>query len=450
MSPGGISIIRVSGPLSAETADKILRETSSGKKKVSIREREPNTIFHAYVFDRGRLLDEVLVSWFAAPKSYTGEDTVEINAHWGILVSSDILTALLGAGARLAEPGEFTKRAFLNGRMDLSEAEAVMDVISAKNEYALSSSVQQLKGGLSGKIKELRDRLLDSIAYIEAALDDPEHFELEGHMPVLEGELSLLIEDTDRLEKSFNRGKIVKEGIKTAILGKPNAGKSSVLNALSGFERAIVTEYAGTTRDILEENIRLEGVSLLLMDTAGLRESLDPVERIGIQKANEAAREADLILYVIDSSLPFDPEDRVNLEKYREKKEVILLNKSDLPAVTTEDTLKALGLDLPVVTVSAKDGSGLDRLNEEILRLVFEGEVSFNDEVIITNVRHRDCLEKAKNSLRLALEGARDNVPEDLLTIDMMDAYRELGFIIGEEIEDDLADRIFEKFCMGK
>ena len=450
MTPGGISIIRVSGERAAVIADKILCDTPKGEKKKSVVSQKPNTILHAYAFDRGHILDEVMVSYFRGPKSFTGEDTVEINAHGGVLVSRNILEALLRAGARLAEPGEFTRRAFLNGRIDLSEAEAVMDVINAKNNYALSSSLKQLGGVLSEKVKNLRNKLLDDIAYIEAALDDPEHFSLEGYSPVLQKELALLIDETDSLVKSFSQGRMMKEGIKTAILGKPNAGKSSVLNALTGYERAIVTEYAGTTRDILEENIHLEGISLLLMDTAGLHETQDPIEKIGIQKANEAATDADLILYVIDSSLPFDPDDKENVDNFRDKKGIIILNKSDLPAFVTEETLREKGFSFPVVTVSARDHTGLNQLSKCIVDMMFQGDISFNDEVVITNIRHRDCLEKARKALCLAVEGIEKEMPEDLLTIDMLDAYRELGFILGEEIEDDLADRIFEKFCMGK
>ena len=450
MNPGGISIIRVSGKNAVDIADKICCADKSGCRKKSLAAQPANSIRHSYIVADGKMIDEVLVSVFRAPKSYTGEDTVEINAHGGILVTRKILESLLHAGARLAEPGEFTKRAFLNGRMDLAEAEAVMDVISASNEYALKSSVEQLKGSLSEKIRKLRNRLLDDTAYIEAALDDPEHISLDGFTEKLEDDLFAMSEEIGQLIRSFQQGRIVREGIRTVILGKPNAGKSSVLNVLSGYERAIVTEIAGTTRDVLEESISLNGMTLLLMDTAGIRDSADPVEKIGIQKARNAAENADLILYVIDASLLPDPEDLANIRQLEEKKTIIVLNKSDLDTQISEENIRKSGINLPVVVISAREEKGIDDLSNCIQQLLFEGNLSFNDQVVITNVRHKDCLEKAREALGLVLQGIEEGMPEDLLTIDLMNAYSELGVILGEDVGDDLADRIFEKFCMGK
>ena len=450
LNPGGISIIRVSGEKAIETADKICCDSISGKKVSCLTDQDSNTIRHRYVYDGHTVIDEVLVSVFRGPRSYTGEDTVEINAHGGVLVTRRILESLLAAGARLAEPGEFTRRAFLNGRIDLTEAEAVMDVITAGNNYALKSSVEQLSGSLSQKIRSLRNSILDEVAYIEAALDDPEHISLDGFLPGLKERLLSISREVQGLIQSFSQGRIVREGIRTVILGKPNAGKSSVLNVLSGYDRAIVTEYAGTTRDVLVESILLDGMTLLLTDTAGIRESQDPVEKIGIQRAREAAQNADLILYVIDSSLPVDETDFDNISRLDGKNTIILLNKSDLTSLLSEEDIKRTGISLPVVTISAREETGIDELGKLIKNMFFAGDISFNNQLVITNIRHKDCLEKVKAALVLAVRGIEEEVPEDLLTIDMMDAYRELGAILGEGVEDDLADRIFEKFCMGK
>ena len=450
LNPGGISIIRVSGEKAIETADKICCDSISGKKVSCLTDQDSNTIRHKYVYDGHTVIDEVLVSVFRGPRSYTGEDTVEINAHGGVLVTRRILESLLAAGARLAEPGEFTRRAFLNGRIDLTEAEAVMDVITAGNNYALKSSVEQLSGSLSQKIRSLRNSILDEVAYIEAALDDPEHISLDGFLPGLKERLLSTSREVQGLIQSFSQGRIVREGIRTVILGKPNAGKSSVLNVLSGYDRAIVTEYAGTTRDVLVESILLDGMTLLLTDTAGIRESQDPVEKIGIQRAREAAQNADLILYVIDSSLPVDETDFDNISRLDGKNTIILLNKSDLTSLLSEEDIKRTGISLPVVTISAREETGIDELGKLIKNMFFAGDISFNNQLVITNIRHKDCLEKVKAALVLAVRGIEEEVPEDLLTIDMMDAYRELGAILGEGVEDDLADRIFEKFCMGK
>ena len=450
LNPGGISIIRVSGEKAIETADKICCDSISGKKVSCLTDQDSNTIRHKYVYDGHTVIDEVLVSVFRGPRSYTGEDTVEINAHGGVLVTRRILESLLAAGARLAEPGEFTRRAFLNGRIDLTEAEAVMDVITAGNNYALKSSVEQLSGSLSQKIRSLRNSILDEVAYIEAALDDPEHISLDGFLPGLKERLLSISREVQGLIQSFSQGRIVREGIRTVILGKPNAGKSSVLNVLSGYDRAIVTEYAGTTRDVLVESILLDGMTLLLTDTAGIRESQDPVEKIGIQRAREAAQNADLILYVIDSSLPVDETDFDNISRLDGKNTIILLNKSDLTSLLSEEDIKRTGISLPVVTISAREETGIDELGKLIKNMFFAGDISFNNQLVITNIRHKDCLEKVKAALVLAVRGIEEEVPEDLLTIDMMDAYRELGAILGEGVEDDLADRIFEKFCMGK
>ena len=454
LSDSGRGISRISGPKAIEIADKVYM--SKGGKK-HLKDVDSHTIHYGFIVDKNRdesaendkesILDEVMVSVMKAPKSYTAEDTVEINCHGGVLMMRRILETVLRAGARMAEPGEFSKRAFLNGRMDLSEAEAVMDVIHAKNELPLKSSVSQLKGAVSEKIKELRAKIIYEIAFIESALDDPEHITLEEYPERLTAIVEGLLLEVNKLLSSADNGKILKEGINTVIVGKPNAGKSSFLNSLIGEEKAIVTDIAGTTRDILEEQIRLNGISLNMIDTAGIRSTEDVVEKIGVEKAKKYAEDADLVIYVVDSSVPLDENDKEIMALIGSKKCVVLLNKTDLEPVTTEEMLPK---KLKVIKTSTKDATGMDTFEETIKEMFFSGEISFENEVYITNIRHKEALNETKNALTMVQRSLEDNMPEDFYSIDLMSAYASLGSIIGEEISDDLVEEIFSKFCMGK
>ncbi len=447
MSPSGISIVRVSGPRSWEMVNEIFR-TPGGKK--NLLEQSSHTIHYGMIWDQGEMVDEVLVMLMRGPRTFTAEDTVEIDCHGGVLVTQRVLEAVMRQGARPAQPGEFTKRAFLNGRMDLSEAEAVMDVIHAQNNFALKASLNQLKGAVAQRVGQLRDRILDAIAFIEAALDDPEHISIEGYADTLSGQLESMMEEMDYLIRRSRNGRILAEGIRTVILGKPNAGKSSLLNVLSGQERAIVTEIAGTTRDVLEEQIRVGDMGMVIVDTAGIRDTEDLVEKIGVKRAMEEAESADLILYVVDSSVPLDENDREIMELIRDRKAVVLLNKSDLPVSVTVQELQKAVQGHPVISISAKQEEGLDKLEEILKSMFMEGEVSFNDQVMITNARHLACLQEAEKSLEMVRQSIEEGMPEDFFTIDLMEAYTQLGYILGEEVDEDLVNRIFEKFCMGK
>lgn len=446
VSNSGIGIIRISGSKAIVVADRIFESIKEGKK---LQDVPTHTIHYGMVKDGNQILDEVLVTVMRGPHSYTGEDTVEINCHGGVLVMKRILETVIRSGAVAAEPGEFTKRAFLNGRMDLSQAEAVMDVIAAKNDYAMANSVSQLKGSVSRKIKKLREALLYQMAYIESALDDPEHISLDGYTRELRKALEEIVPEIEGLLKNADNGRLISEGIRTVILGKPNAGKSSLMNILVGQERAIVTDVAGTTRDILEEQIRIGDVSLRLTDTAGIRETEDMVEKIGVLRAKEAAKEADLIIYVVDGACPLDGNDREIIEMLKSKRAIILLNKVDLNLVVEAKELEKM-TGHPVIEISAKEEIGIERLEKEISYLFFHGKLDFNDELVITNIRHKNALEAALGSLRLVFQGMKDGMPEDFLTIDLMDAYGKLGSIVGEAVEDDLVNEIFGKFCMGK
>ena len=392
-----------------------------------------------------------MVSVMRGPRSFTAEDTVEINCHGGILIMNRILELVVRNGARMAEPGEFTKRAFLNGRIDLSEAEAVMDVISSKNDLALKSSVLQLRGFVSDKIKKLREEIIYEIAFIESALDDPEHISLEGYPEKLGIKVDHLLKDVDKLISSSDNGKIIKEGINTVIVGKPNAGKSSLLNLMVGEDKAIVTDVAGTTRDILEENISLHGISLNIVDTAGIRSTDDIVEKIGVDKAKKIASEADLIIYVVDSSVDFDENDFEIIDMIQNKKCIVLLNKSDLKQKITEKDLQdKLNRDTIIIKTSTKENTGIDEFEDTVKKMFFKGDINLNDELIITNMRHKEKLIDAYESLKQVKKSLEDRMPEDFYSIDLMSAYSSLGAIIGEEVEDDLVNEIFSKFCMGK
>ena len=446
MGSAGIGIIRISGTDAFAVLEKVFRPKN--KKKV-MSEQPGYTVHYGMAVDGEQVLDEVLVMLMRGPHSYTAEDTAEIDCHGGRLVMQKILEAVLKNGARAAEPGEFTKRAFLNGRMDLSQAEAVMDLIQSKNEMALKSSLAQLKGNVRQEIEKLRAQILYEMAFVEAALDDPEHISLDGYSEELLEKMRGIAAEVERLLKSSERGRMLKEGIKTVILGKPNAGKSSLLNVLLGEERAIVTEIAGTTRDVLEEQLQLGEVSLQLLDTAGIRSTEDVVEQIGVERARKQAEDADLILYVADSSRVLDESDEEILKLLEGKKALVLLNKSDLDPVITPQIMRER-TGHPVLVISAKEGAGIQELEEKIRSLFFRGEVDFNDEVLITNLRQKQALMDVSKSLSMVIESIENGMPEDFFTIDLKDAYTSLGFIIGEEIGDDLANEIFGKFCMGK
>ncbi|MEG0565347.1 MAG: tRNA uridine-5-carboxymethylaminomethyl(34) synthesis GTPase MnmE [Hungatella sp.] len=445
MSSSGIGIIRISG----EEAFAILRQIFRGKNHKTIEILESHTVHYGHIYDGDDMMDEVLVLVMKGPHSYTAEDTVEIDCHGGVLMMKKILETVIKYGARPAEPGEFTKRAFLNGRIDLSQAEAVMDVIHAKNEYALKSSMKQLNGSILNQIRVLRKQILYEIAYIESALDDPEHISLDGYADQLLINLKAMTKSVEKLLASADHGRVMTEGIKTVILGKPNAGKSSLMNVLVGEERAIVTEVAGTTRDTLEEHIHLQGISLNVVDTAGIRDTEDVVEKIGVAKAKRVADEADLIIYVVDASIPLDDNDEAIIGIIHDKKAIVLLNKTDLTMAVTEEALKVkTGLD--VISISAREETGIEALEEKIKAMFYGGDLDFNDEIVITNVRHKAALEESRSSLHMVEQSVLDGMPEDFYSIDLMNAYEQLGSIIGEAVGEDLVNEIFSKFCMGK
>ncbi len=445
MSSSGIGIVRISGEEAVSVTEKIFEM----KNHKTLSEMPTHTIHYGHIHDGDEVIDEVMVLLMRGPKSYTREDTVEIDCHGGVYVMKRILETVIKYGARPAEPGEFTKRAFMNGRIDLSQAESVIDVINSKNEFALKSSLSQLSGAVSEKVKEIRGTILHEIAFIESALDDPEHISLEGYPE----QLAEIVTETERkIEKllaNSDNGKMLKEGISTVIVGKPNAGKSSLLNTLVGEEKAIVTDIAGTTRDVLEEQINLNGILLNVIDTAGIRDTEDIVEKIGVERAKKYLNDADLVIYVVDTSTALDENDYEIMKLLQDRHAIVLLNKSDLTPVTTVEDIRK-HLNKKMIAISAKEQTGIDELTESIKEMFFSGTVTFNDEVYITNIRHKTALQEASRSLQLVLQSIEDGMPEDFYSIDLMNAYEELGSIIGEAVEDDLVNEIFSKFCMGK
>ena len=447
MSNSGIGIVRISGDQAFEVIDRIYRNKKG--QAGTLWDAKSHTAHYGYIYDGDERIDEVLVLIMRGPNSYTAEDTVEIDCHGGIRMVQRILETVLHNGARTAQPGEFTKRAFLNGRLDLAQAEAVADVIQSTNEYALKSSVSQLAGSVSRKIRELREKILFEIAFIESALDDPEHISLDGYPEHLLEALEPMVKQVERLLASCDDGRVMSEGIKTVILGKPNAGKSSLMNVLLGEERAIVTEIAGTTRDTLEEHIYLKGISLNVVDTAGIRDTEDVVEKIGVERAMKAAEDADLIIYVVDGSRALDENDKEIMEFIKGRRAIVLLNKTDLEmAIDKKELENTCGHG--VIPISAKEEQGIEALEEEIRRLFYHGKLSFNEQVYITNVRHKEALEQTLDSLKMVKQSVSDGMPEDFYSIDLMNAYEQLGKILGEAVEDDLVNEIFSKFCMGK
>ena len=471
MNQGGIGVIRVSGNNAILAVNKIFIPKRNGKE---INKLDSYTAAYGNIVNPidNDIIDEVIVLVMKAPHTYTKEDVVEIDCHGGMQVMRDILHLLINLNniiskevnnnrlnnnnvedellrVRLAKPGEFTERAFLNGRIDLSQAESVMDLISAKSEIAAKTALSQLKGNLKNKITDIRKELIHNIAFIESALDDPEHYSLDGFSDKLKDILNDKLNSIDHLIETADNGKIMKEGIRTVILGKPNAGKSSILNVLTGKDRAIVTDVAGTTRDTLEEFVSINGIPLNIIDTAGIRETDDVVEKIGVDKSLSAMEEADLILYIIDSSVPLDQNDIQIMEKIKDRQVIILSNKSDLDNVINEKDIRKY-LDSKIIEISAKEQSGFETFYEELNNLFFKGRLSYNDEIYITNERHKAALVSSAVSIKNAITSIDDGMPEDFYTIDLMSAYEQLGFIIGESVEDDLVDTIFREFCMGK
>ncbi len=446
MTNAGIGIIRVSGTEAIEVVDRMFRAKNSSK---TIQDTPSYSALFGNICDGDSVLDEAICLVMRGPNSYTTEDVVEIQCHGGIVMLQKILELVIRSGARAAEPGEFTKRAFLGGRIDITQAESVMDMIHAKNELAARSSVTQLQGKLSVKIKELRGMILEHIAYIESALDDPENYSLDGYSEGLSVQVKDTIQSVNALLATADEGKMIKEGIRTVILGKPNAGKSSLLNQLLGEERAIVTEVAGTTRDTLEEDAVIQGIPLRIIDTAGIHETVDIVEKIGVDKAKNSVKDADLILYVVDAARPLDADDKQIMSLLKDEKVITILNKIDMEQVVDKECITC-EIQTPVVEISAKTGDGLQDLCECLKNLFFHGKLTMNDEVYITNLRHKQALMETRESLERVLDSIEQQMPEDFLTIDLMAAYEQLGYILGEALGDDLANEIFSKFCMGK
>ena len=448
-----IGIIRVSGPEAISITDKIF----VGRKRLS--EMESFTAAYGKIMDGDTLLDEVIALVMRGPKTYTTEDTVEIDLHGGPYVVRRVMELLVGLGVRVAEPGEFTKRAFLGGRIDMTEAEAVMDVINAETERSLDTSLKQLSGKLREEIVNLREKILYHTAFIEAALDDPENYELdEEYRDGLERDVEQLMLSIDKLLSTADEGRILREGISTAIVGKPNVGKSSMLNLLLGEERAIVTDIEGTTRDTLEEYVNIGGALLRLIDTAGIRETDDTVEKIGVDKARETITSADLVLMLLDGSRDISLEDKEIIAGLTNKEVIVLVNKMDISSdadaidsASIEKEMKAANVKgYHIIYSSAKTGQGMEELKKLISGMFFASEIDYNDQVYITRARHKNLLVSARDSLDKVMDGIRNGMGEDFLTIDLMASYEALGDIIGETLQDDLAEKIFSEFCMGK
>lgn len=440
----GIAIIRMSGKDSLKIIDRVFKGSSH-----PLSDKPSHTIHYGHIYNNNKIIDEVLVNILLAPRSYTTENTVEINCHGGILNTKRVLEVLLKNGAILAKPGEFTKRAFLNGRIDLSEAEAVIDIINADNNTSLNNAIYQLSGTLSAEIKKIRQSLIYQTAKIEAALDDPEHYDLDLMHDELLNEFLLISNNIDNLLSSFDNGRILQTGIRTVILGKPNVGKSSLLNRLSGYETAIVTDIAGTTRDLIKEKINIDTLSLNLIDTAGIRDTDDVIEKIGIEKSIETAKTADLLLIVIDSSKPLEDED-ISLIRLADKNTgLIILNKIDLNKAVSKNDIKAY-TDKTVIELSLKEDKSLKELENTILELFGNNLKGIEEGMIITSLRQKEALKSAADSMKNLLNTLNLNISEDLILVDAMSAYTALGDIIGEHMGEDLINTIFDKFCMGK
>ncbi len=446
MGSSGIGIIRISGDKAIEIADKIF-VPKNDKKKISM--MKSYTAAYGHICYEGEMYDEAVALVMKAPHTYTTEDVVELDCHGGITVLKRILDLIIRLGARIAEGGEFTKRAFLGGRIDMSQAEAVMDLINSKNDYAAKASLKKLQGGLKDVITDMREKLLYNIAYIESALDDPENYSLDEFPHELKTVVENLLITVDKLVKSSSDGRLINEGIKTVIVGKPNAGKSSILNMLLGEDRAIVTDIEGTTRDTLEEYLNIDGISLNIVDTAGIRDTEDTVEKIGVDKAIDTINDADLILYIVDGSVPLSDNDLTIMDKLHGKKVITIINKNDMDVVVDKLWITQ-NIDTKIVELSAKERTGRDDLYNILKEMFFNNELSYNDEIYITSLRHKNLLLETRESLNKVIESIDLNMGEDFFTIDLMSAYASLGKIIGEELEDDLVNKIFSEFCMGK
>lgn len=442
---GGVSIIRISGEEAVEKAEKIV---SFQKKRLS--ECKSHTVNYGHVIDEtGNVIDEVIVLIMRKPNSYTREDVVEIQCHGGAFICQEILDCLLAAGVRMAEPGEFTKRAFLNGRIDLSQAEAVMDLIESKSKYALESSMSQLNGIIKDRIVEIREIILNHVAYIEAALDDPEHISLDDFSEKFEKEIDDCISQLERMKENYKNGRLIREGIRTVIIGRPNVGKSSFLNVVLGIDRAIVTDVPGTTRDTLEEDVRLGDLLLHLIDTAGIHDTDDPVEKIGIKRAKENMDHADFCILIIDGSCGLTDQDKRLLADISEMNSVILLNKNDVEQKVTEEEIKKI-TDKKIISFSTKTGDGKIELEKYVKEKFYLDHLSFNNEIYISNERQKQAVVDSCESLKNVKKSMDMDLGEDFYTIDLMSAYESLGSMIGESVDDDLVDTIFRKFCMGK
>lgn len=446
ISNAGVGIIRISGDRACEITDRVFQAENKKKKASNMKSY---TAAFGKIYDGDDLIDESILLVMKAPHTYTCEDVCELQCHGGIVVLRKILDLVLRNGARAAEPGEFTKRAFLGGRIDMSQAESVMSLINAKNDFAVRTSVDQLQGRLKNKIVNMREKILYNVAFIESALDDPEHYSLDGFPDKLRMIIDDILIQVERLINTFDNGKVLSEGINTVIVGKPNAGKSSLLNMFVGEDRAIVTDMAGTTRDTLSETVNVRGITLNIIDTAGIRETDDLVEKIGVDKAIESVDKADLVLYVVDGSVELDENDQRIIEKIRDKNVIVIINKSDLEIKIERDAICRY-IDAEVIQLSAMTGDGSEELYDMLNKMFFEGSLSYNDQLYITNARHKNELVRTKNALEKVIESIDMGMEEDFFSIDMMDAYEHLGLIIGETARDDLADKIFKDFCMGK
>lgn len=444
---GGIGIIRMSGKNTFKILDKIFVQ----KNRKEIDEIPGYSIKYGHIVDGENIIDEVLVSYFKAPRSYTTENMCEINSHGGNIVVKKILELCLKNGAELAEPGEFTKRAFLNGRIDLTQAESVIDVINAKSEKEAKAGIKQLEGNLSKEINKIKQKIMDLMVNIEVSIDYPEYDDIED---VQNKQVLDMLKDVEgnlkKLEKTFDNGKILKEGIKTAIIGRPNAGKSSLLNAILKEERAIVTEFEGTTRDTIEEFVTVNGVPLKLIDTAGIREAQDEVEKIGVAKARQIAEEADLVIAIFDSSKELTEDDLQILDAIKDKKSVILLNKIDLGNVIEKNDKRLISVSKNIAEVSALNGSGLENLYDKISEMFNLNEINLDNEVVITNIRHKDLVHKAIEKVHETCDTLENNMPIDIVAICIKDILECLGSITGEVVSEDIINEIFSKFCLGK
>lgn len=443
----GIHIIRISGDNAFNVINKIFKKGKS-QKVFNVDEYDSHTIHYGYIYDEDKCIDEVMVSVYKSPNSYTRENVIEINCHGGSYVAKSILMIITKNGARIAEPGEFSKRAFLNGRIDLSQAEAVMDIIKSQNDYALKSSVNHLKGNIKIIIEEIREDILNEMAYIEAALDDPEHYELNDYGNELEKKIEKCIVKLRNLSNSYKEGRIISEGINTVIAGKPNVGKSSFLNYLLKENRAIVTDIPGTTRDVIEYGVNIGNIRLNLIDTAGIRETEDYIEKIGIKKSLESINEAQLIICIFDMSREFDEEDEYVLSHVKGKNCIVLVNKSDMESRIDLKRIEDYGMKY--IIFSTMTGEGFDLFVKELEDMFYSDIIDIENEVYITNVRHAEAINNAIRSLDLVIHNIKENIPEDFLTIDMMDACSALGEITGDTVGEQLIDKIFSRFCMGK